>query len=375
MVDGSEPRLTLSAAATILLFAFATAGCDGGEPGTAGKRSNRLDVVATTPILGEVVDAVGGDDVELAVIVPRHADVHAYAASPSDIAMIERADVIFVSGFGYEAGLLGLMDPGAERVVSASEGIAPRVDWASHGRAPAGSEPGIENLTAGAAADFSGGGRHVAAPDPHVWLDPGNVARWATTVAGHLGQRDPARGDAYAARAEAYGKRMAELDRWIAERLSAVPEERRVLVTDHDALGWFADRYGFRVVGTVLPGSSTLAQASAGDLARLQETIRRLEVPAVFVSAPILGESLAARVAADAGVALVPLDIERLTGPGGPAPNYEAMMRRTVEAIASALEPDPASDIGRGAARRMRVGLGPVQGRARRAGSALALGA
>jgi ABC-type Zn uptake system ZnuABC Zn-binding protein ZnuA len=172
-----------------------------------------------------------------------------------------------------------------------------------------------------------------------VWLDPTNVARWAATIAEHLSVVDPARAGDYAARAAEVEERMGALDAWIRARIATVPADRRRFVADHAAYGWFADRYGLEMVGAVLPGFSTLAGASAGELAALQDSIAALDVPAIFVTLAV-ADDLAARLAADTGIRVVPLYTGSLSQPDGPAASYEGMMRHDVTLMVTALGGD-----------------------------------
>jgi ABC-type Zn uptake system ZnuABC Zn-binding protein ZnuA len=172
--------------------------------------------------------------------------------------------------------------------------------------------------------------------DPHVWFDPQNVAEWALAASDALSDLDPEQAALYAARAGVYNSELSALDAWIADRVAAIPLETRRLVTDHEALGYFADRYGFQEVGTVVPGTSTLSEPSARELAALEDAIRATHVPCVFVgtTAP---SSLAEQVAADTGVRIVFLYTGSLSSPDGPAPSYLELMRYDVTQIVSGL--------------------------------------
>ena len=167
-------------------------------------------------------------------------------------------------------------------------------------------------------------------------MDPGNVMQWAGNIAEALAAQDPANADDYMARAAAYQAELAALDEWIVAQVNTIPEGQRQLVTDHDALGYFAARYGFEVVGAVIPGTSTVSEASAAEIAELEAAIADLGVAAIFVGTTV-SDDLAARVAADTGVELVALYTGALSGPDGPAGSYLEMMRFNVAAIVAAL--------------------------------------
>ena len=154
--------------------------------------------------------------------------------------------------------------------------------------------------------------------DPHFWLDPLNVIRYAANIRDALASLDPAGADAFRTNAAAYAEKLRELDRWIAGEVAAIPSEKRLLVTNHESLGYFADRYGFRVVGAVVPSVSTGSTPSAKQLAALVGVVRATGVKVLFVEDG--GDPRLARQLADeASVRLVTgLGTHSLTGPEGP---------------------------------------------------------
>ncbi|MBX3048017.1 MAG: zinc ABC transporter substrate-binding protein [Anaerolineales bacterium] len=174
-------------------------------------------------------------------------------------------------------------------------------------------------------------------PDPHAWMNPQNVKVWADNVAAALSAADPAHAASYQANAEAYKAELDALDSWAAEQLAGIDHERRVLVTDHETLGYFAARYDFEVIGALIPSLSTLSEPSAGELAALQTAIADHEVDVIFIGFSIT-PGLAQSVAADTGVQLVTLYTEALSAADGPAASYLDMMRYNVSAIAQALK-------------------------------------
>lgn len=173
-----------------------------------------------------------------------------------------------------------------------------------------------------------------------MWWDPANVIAWTDAVEQALSDLDPAGAGAYAANAGAYRDELRTLDAWIEAEVATIPMDRRVLVTDHQVMGYFAARYGLAQVGTVVPGYSTLAEPSAGEVAALEDAIRRLAVPAIFVGQTV-NPGLAERIAADTGTRLVFIHAESLGAPDGPAGTYLDMMRFNVTAIVDALAAAP----------------------------------
>ncbi len=276
----------------------------------------QLRVVATTSFVAEVLSQVGGDEINLRMLLPLGADPHSYEPTPQDVRTLAEADVVFINGLGLEVFL--------ERTLEAAGGRAVVVSLSE----------GIETLTFGEDTDHEAD--EHGGLDPHVWLDPLNMVRWAKNAAAALAALDPERAEGYRQRAAAYTARLLALDEWIRAEVETLPPEARRLVTDHEELGYFAARYGFEVVGAIVPAYSSAAEPSAQDLASLGSTIRELRVPAVFVSSAV-NPDLAARVAQDTGTRLVTLYAHSLTEASGPAPTYVDLMEYNVRAIVSGL--------------------------------------
>ena len=169
-------------------------------------------------------------------------------------------------------------------------------------------------------------------------MDPTLVAGWTVEIAEALAEVDPAHAAEYAARAATLTSELHELDAWIRNQVSAVPAQRRVLVTDHEVLGYFADRYGFELLETVISGVSTASEPSARHLAQLRETIVEHEIAAIFIGTTV-SRQIAESVAADLGIELVAIYTGSLSEPGGPADTYQEFMRTNVERIVAALAP------------------------------------
>jgi len=281
----------------------------------------KLSVVATTSILADVVGRIGGDEIELLSLIPIGVDPHAFEPTPRDAQALAEADVVLINGFGLEAFLEDLIRQagGSAPVVSASLGIAPL--------AFEGEEHEEEE-----------GAHEEHGADPHTWLDPNNVAHWTERIEAALSALDPKRAEVFASNGEAYRAELATLDGEIRDLVSRIPPENRKMVTDHDELGYFAEAYGFTVVGTVIPGASSLAEPSAGQLADLLDLVKAQQVPAMFVSS-VVNPALVETFAADAGIRVATLYAHSLTAPDGPAPSYLELMRYNAETIAAALTP------------------------------------
>jgi manganese/iron transport system substrate-binding protein len=284
----------------------------------------KLQVVATTNIVADVVKNVGGDLIDLTALMPLGTDPHTFEPTPQDAAAVADAHVVFVNGAGLEVFLEPLLESaggGDAKVVPVSYGVELK----------SGGEHGDTGTP-------EAGRQHENGKfDPHTWFDPNNVMVWARNIEHALSALDPGNAEVYAANAGAYGVKLQELDAWIREQVAQVPEANRRLVTDHTAFTYFAYRYGFEQIGAVVPGYSTLAAPSAQELAALEGAIREFGVKAVFVGLTV-NPSLAQRLADDTGTRLVFLYTGSLSEPGGPAENYISLMRYNVSAIVDALK-------------------------------------
>ena len=229
----------------------------------------RLRVVATTSLLADVVSQVAGEAAEVTSLIPVGVDPHSFELTPQDLRRLSEAHVVFMNGFGLEGSL--------EEALRSAGGQAPLIFTSQ----------GIEALA------FEG---HTEADqfgeqDPHVWLDPGNVILWVQNIEAALVALDPARAAEIADNASRYRAELERLDAEIRQALGAIPPSDRLLVTDHDEFGYFAEAYGFTIVGTVIPGFSSAVEPSAQDLAHLEDSIRRLGAQAIFVSAVVSPET------------------------------------------------------------------------------------
>lgn len=269
----------------------------------------RLRVVATTNIVGDVVARIGGDRIDLTVLMAPGMDPHTYEPLPASVAAVSDAHVVFVNGLGLEEFLDELIEN-------------------------AGGDRPVVPLSAGVLALQSQA--HAGEADPHVWFDVYNVMIWVDNIEAALVALDPANGEAYMTNTEAYRAELEALDKWIIEQVATVPETNRKLVTNHPTFGYFARQYGFEQVGAVYPVSPS-AQPSAQDIALLEEAIRRYGVPAVFAESTV-NPALAKQVARDTGVTLVPLYTDSLGLPGSGVESYVELMHYDVKAIVEALK-------------------------------------
>lgn len=275
-------------------------------------------VAVTTSILADVVGELLGDQAEVFSVMPPGADPHEFQASAREVDRVRRADALVVNGGGFEEGLLDLIESVAEDGVPVHQVVA----------------GGDEH------ADDEAGEDHVG-DDTHFFTDPVRMAEAvediAAFLAGEVGGLDT---DALERATRAYQADLQALDAQVEALLADIPEAQRVLVTGHDVFGAFAARYGFQVVGTVIPSGSTADGGNAADLARLAEDVRAAGVRAVFVDASA-EDRLARTLAAEAGdIAVRALYSESLGGDGSGAETYLGMVRTNARRIAEALAPD-----------------------------------
>lgn len=305
----------------------------------------KLRVVASTNILGDVVQNVGGEAIELTVLLPVGADPHGYTATPEDLRTLSDAHVIFVVGEGIEESLEDVLEnrEGTSALVAVNTGID-LIDMAEAEHAAEGEheEAGehaaeYEHTEGEAHAKDKEGEDHHHGVDPHTWTAVPNVIHWVETIEHTLSALDPANAATYVANAAAYTTELKNLDAEIASALAALPAASRKLVTDHETFGYFAARYDFELIGSVIPSFSTLAAPSAQELAALQEQITNEGVKAIFVGSTV-NPDLAEQIAADVGVQVIPLYADSLSAPEGPAATYLELMRYNVNAISEALK-------------------------------------
>lgn len=288
----------------------------------------RLKVVATTNIVGDVVRNVGDDRIDLTVLMGIGVDPHTYVPTPADVVAIHDAHVVFSNGAGLEANL--------EQMVENAGGAAVHIH-VSHGldfRPPPGGHEREEEVAHG---DAEGEHGHDDGDiDPHVWFSVPNVIHWVENITHVLSALDPSNAEAYEENAHTYIHELEELDAWIQGQISRIPEANRKLVTNHPVFGYFAGRYGLEQVGSVYPVSPS-SEPSARDIAALQDAIQGYGVPAVFAESTV-NSRLAEQIARDTGVKLVPLYTGSLSAPGGGAETYILLMRYDVQAIVEALK-------------------------------------
>jgi zinc/manganese transport system substrate-binding protein len=273
----------------------------------------RLKVIATFSILADLAKNVGGERVQVEPLVGPNGDAHVYAPAPADAKKVADAKVVLTNGLGYEGWIARLVKASGTKapVVVASKGVTARKTAGhDHGHSHAGS-------------------------DPHAWQSVDNVKTYVDNIRDALASADPAGKGTYEANATAYLVKLDALDREIKEAVARIPPERRRIITTHDAFGYFKAAYG---VDFIAPqGVSTESEASARDVARIINQVKKQKIPAIFVenvSDPRLLKRISEETGAKIGGTLYS---DALTDEKGPAPSYIDMMRHNVETLAAAL--------------------------------------
>ncbi len=323
----SESKLRKRILSLSLMVAMAgTLGACGDADGTG---DTGISVVATTSIWADVARQIVGENGTVTTIIPIGADSHDYQPSARQVGELMGADLIIANGLGLEQSFADVLETAASDGVSVLE-IAPDVNplpFADHEHEE---EEHEED------AHEEGEEHEHGSLDPHVWFDPARVATATGLIAGQLAVIDDSID--WQARADAYADDLTQAQTDIEEILSVVPVESRRMVTNHDAFGYFADVFGFEIVGVVIPGGSTLDDPSSAELAELVAEIEHENVSAIFAettSSTALAEAVAAEVGRE--IAVVELYTESLDEPGTDAGTLIGMLLTNARRIAGAL--------------------------------------
>ncbi|HEV2060075.1 MAG TPA: metal ABC transporter substrate-binding protein [Solirubrobacteraceae bacterium] len=302
------------------LVAVVLAACGAGDENAERAATGDVTVVATTTQLGDFAREVAGDRAGVRQILAANSDPHDYEPRPSDVEAVSGAAVVLRSGGDLDAWLDGVLRNAASeaQTVTLLDAVRAREGEGQKGDGGSRDAEGHED---------------ASEIDPHWWQDPRNAISAVREIRDALVAADPEGRDAYAAAAQRYVARLRDLDRAIAACMAGVPESKRKLVTDHDALGYYTDRYDIDVIGTVVPARSTQAQASAGEVARLVRTIRAAGVTTIFPQGSG-NQKLTRAIARDAGAKVGPaLYADSLGAPGTDGETYIGSMKANTRAL------------------------------------------
>ena len=278
-----------------------------------------LQVFATTSIIGDVVAKVGGDVIELHTLMQPGQDPHSFKPGAGDLAAVSKGDVIFVNGWNLEEGLVNDLS-----TISSKKPVIP---------VSANIEPLKLNISI--VGDQEGG-----TADPHTWFSVSNVEQWVENISSALSDLDPENALSYEQNAQAYIVELQALDKAIRSQIETIPVAQRVLVTNHDSFGYFADAYGFKIAGTIMPSSSTLAEPSAGELANLVHIMEAEAICTIFTETSVndeLSKTVTQELYTCDQVKIIPLYTGSMGLPGSGADSYIGMMESNVKNIVDGL--------------------------------------
>lgn len=291
-----------------ILLAYSLAACQSISVDQGGLPK----VVATESFLGDIAQNIAGNRLTIETLLPVTVDPHEYQPTPQDVTKLAQANVLIVNGLGYEAWLQKTLENlgGQRLMIVATNGLTPFID-------------------------FNGG---AGSPDPHMWMNPINTVSYVNQIRDGLIQADPAGKNTYTKNASNYIDELQNLNQWVKTQVAQIPVDKRLLVTNHDALGYFARAYDFTIIGAVIPSVTTDASPSARQMADLINTINSSGAPTIFLD---IGENrnLAQQVALETGITVTTgLYVESISGPNGPAATYIDMIKYDTSMIVSELK-------------------------------------
>jgi ABC-type Zn uptake system ZnuABC Zn-binding protein ZnuA len=318
-------------------------------------------VLAVESFLADITKNISGSRLEIETLMPLGLDPHSFEPSPGDVAKIAESDILIINGSGFEEWLNDIITGANEKIiiVECSKGLKNRiqdeggqVNSSKQGAQVAESaiegvqgtdavsesvqEQGSNKSGQEAAAENETGYRHEG--DPHFWLDPNLVMVYVQNIKDALIESDPQGKDLYNKNAADYTARLRELDTWIKEEVKIIPPDERLLVTNHESFGYYADRYGFKVIGTIIPNFSSASSPSAKEVSSLIEKIKAANVRAIFLETGS-DSKIADQIAKETGITVVTeLLTHSITEPGGPAPSYIEMIEFDTKMIVESLK-------------------------------------
>jgi ABC-type Zn uptake system ZnuABC Zn-binding protein ZnuA len=279
----NKPRFKFA----ILTLSLVLVACSGGsaEAGCPEIENREINVVATTPMIGEFVSQVGGDNINLTVLMPSEADPHTYDPAPQDAGTIADADLVFYTGLKYEpAALIKLLENSAcstEVLAEVGESVFP-IEFKEEGHDDH-DEEGHDDHDEEGHDDHEGHGH--GAYDPHFWFDPNRVAYAAEYIESKLVQFDPSNASVYEAAGKAYVTELKGLVGQVSELISTIPSQNRKLITTHESLGYLEAKFGLEVLSTIIPSLDSANEISPLQLVGVIDVIEDNNVKVIFIEA------------------------------------------------------------------------------------------
>ncbi len=272
-----------------------------------------IKVVTSFSIIEDLVQNVGGKLVNVTNFVPRNGDAHTYQPTTQDVRALGDAKIVFVNGLGLDG-------------------------WFEKLAKNAGSKAKIVALSSGLQTQKISVGDETGEIDPHMWWNLQNTISYTKKIATTLAQADPTNSSSYQKNTAAYIKTLQRLDAWAKLELQKIPVNNRVLVTNHDSLGYFATRYGFKILGTIIPSGGTEREPSAKETAKLIDAIKANKIRALFTE-NTLNPKLANAISSDTGVKIAPpLYTDSLGIKGSSGESFVKAFRYNVTTIVNALK-------------------------------------
>jgi ABC-type Zn uptake system ZnuABC Zn-binding protein ZnuA len=286
----------------------------------------RIKVLAAESFIADIAQNIAGDRLQIETLIPLGVDPHEFEPIPQDVVNISDSDILIINGAGFEGWLQKVIDNagGTHLVIEASKGLQSR--------------SAREGEVAVQVHDNSNSGQNQTQSDPHFWLDPISVIKYVENIRDGFIQSDPSGRDLYTKNAETYIGKLKDLDQYIREQVKIIPVDNRLIVTNHESFGYFADRYQFKIIGTIIPSISSGASPSAQQLARLIDNIKSTKAVALFLETGT-NPQLANQISQESGIKVITdLYTHSITAKDGPAPTYIAMMTHNIDSIINALK-------------------------------------
>ena len=284
-----------------------------------------IKVLAAESFIADIAQNVAGGRLKVEPLMPLGMDPHGFEPVPQDIVKISESDILIINGAGFEEWLSKVIENagGSHLVIEASKGLQSRTTREG--------EVAVRNPADPVEEDHHDN-------DPHFWLDPISVIKYVENIRDGFIQADPTGKEVYSKNADSYISKLKDLDQSLQEQVNTIPVERRLIVTNHESFGYFADRYNFKIIGTIVPSVSSGSSPSAQQLARLIDHIKSTNAIAIFLETGT-NPQLAEQISKETGIKVVTnLYTHSITPKDGPAPSYLDMMKHNVKSILDALK-------------------------------------